>query len=292
MRFGPTSHSFMSQRSRLHYVDWGNPDAPLLILMHGNKDHCRSWDWVAERLCRDWHVVAPDLRGHGDSDWSAEGRYDFSSNVYDLAQLVFELGGQQAVIMAHSMGSHIALRYAGIFPHNVAKLIAVEAVGAPREMEAEFKKLSPAMRYHNWIAARRNAVSKPPRIYASVEDAQRRMQSENSWLTDNQARHLTIHGIRRTEDGGYCWKFDNCLGLWPAVDHTSEEVFAFWRNIVCPTLLVYGTASWQTDMASQLEEHISDVCRIDIEGAGHWPQHDNFDRFMQEVEGFLRTGPV
>ncbi len=60
---GPTANSFISQRLRLHYVDWGNPEAPPLILQHGGRDHCRSWDWVAEELAKDWHVIAPDLRG-------------------------------------------------------------------------------------------------------------------------------------------------------------------------------------------------------------------------------------
>ena len=70
---GPTSHSYISQRLRLHYVDWGNPGAPPLILLHGGRDHCRNWDWVAAELRRDYHIIAPDLRGHGDSAWSASG---------------------------------------------------------------------------------------------------------------------------------------------------------------------------------------------------------------------------
>ena len=67
---GPTSRIYFSQRLRLHYVDWGNPDAPPLLLVHGGRDHCRNWDWVAQALRHDWHVIAPDLRGHGDSQWS------------------------------------------------------------------------------------------------------------------------------------------------------------------------------------------------------------------------------
>ena len=62
---GPTSQTFISQRLRLNYVDWGNRDAPPLVLVHGGRDHARSWDWVAEDLCRDWHVTAFDHRGHG-----------------------------------------------------------------------------------------------------------------------------------------------------------------------------------------------------------------------------------
>ena len=61
---GPTSHSYFSQRLRLHYVDWGNPDAPPVLLVHGGRDHCRNWDWVARALRKNYHVIAVDLRGH------------------------------------------------------------------------------------------------------------------------------------------------------------------------------------------------------------------------------------
>ena len=49
---GPTSHYFYSQRLKLHYVDWGNADKPLAILVHGGRDHCRNWDWVALESAR------------------------------------------------------------------------------------------------------------------------------------------------------------------------------------------------------------------------------------------------
>ena len=67
---GPESHSYYSQRLRLHYVDWGNRDAPPLLLIHGGRDHCRNWDWVAQSFRDDYHIIAPDLRGHGDSQWA------------------------------------------------------------------------------------------------------------------------------------------------------------------------------------------------------------------------------
>ena len=82
---GPTSRVFFSQRLRLHYVDWGNAGAPPLVLLHGGRDHCRNWDWVAEELRKDWHIIAPDLRGHGDSQWSPDGSYTMAGFLYDLA---------------------------------------------------------------------------------------------------------------------------------------------------------------------------------------------------------------
>ena len=85
---GPTSHSFIPQRLRLHYVDWGNAEAPPLILLHGGRDHCRNWDWVAQDLRRDYHIIAPDLRGHGDSAfsgaWNWAGRRVCSASALGL----------------------------------------------------------------------------------------------------------------------------------------------------------------------------------------------------------------
>ena len=87
-RANPTSHSYFSQRLRLHYLDWGNAGAEHVLLLHGMRDHCHSWDWVAQQLCDRFHVIAPDLRGHGDSQWAIGSGYAHTDYVYDIAQLV------------------------------------------------------------------------------------------------------------------------------------------------------------------------------------------------------------
>src|SRR5436309_1546530 len=108
---GPTSHTYFSQRLRLHYVDWGNPAKPPLLLVHGGRDHCRNWDWTAAALRDDWHVIAPDLRGHGDSQWSTDGSYTMAGYIYDLAQLVHQQRLAPVTIIAHSLGGNVLLRY-------------------------------------------------------------------------------------------------------------------------------------------------------------------------------------
>ena len=80
---GPTSHYYYSQRLKLHYVDWGNHDKPLLVLIHGGRDHARNWDWVAQTLRDDYHVIAPDLRGHGDSEWARGSEYSMIEYVVE-----------------------------------------------------------------------------------------------------------------------------------------------------------------------------------------------------------------
>ena len=225
---GPTSRIFFSQRLRLHYVDWGNAEAPPLLLVHGGRDHCRNWDWLAERLGRDWHIIAPDLRGHGDSQWSQDGTYMMAGYVYDLAQLIHQLKLAPVTILAHSLGGNIALRYAGLYPENVAKLIAVEGLGpSPRRMTERAKKPFPE-RMRTWIDEQRALSGRLPRRYASIEDAWKRMQEENKHLTPEQARHLTQHGVNQNEDGTYSWKFDNYVRSWPPYDMTYAEVEELW----------------------------------------------------------------
>ena len=133
---GPTSHTYFSQRLRLHYVDWGNAGKPPLLLVHGGRDHCRNWDWAAEALRDSWHIIAPDLRGHGDSQWSTDGSYSMAGYIYDLAQLIHQQRLAPVTIVAHSLGGNIALRYAGIYPETVARLAAIEGLGPPRSVRA------------------------------------------------------------------------------------------------------------------------------------------------------------
>src|ERR1700712_6060227 len=152
---GPTSNSFISQRLRLNYVDWGNPDAPPLILQHGGRDHCRSWDWVADELRHDWHVIAPDLRGHGDSAWSPEGHYQMDAFVYDFAQLVHTLGHEQVTIIAHSLGGNVATRFTGLYPEKVRKLVNIEGLGPAPEQRALVEAEGTANRTRKWIDDKR-----------------------------------------------------------------------------------------------------------------------------------------
>jgi len=286
---GPVSNSFISQRLRLHYVDWGNADAPTLIMVHGGRDHCRSWDWAAERLRRDWHVIAPDLRGHGDSAWAPDGNYEMPAFVYDFAQLVHTLGYDQVTIIAHSLGGNIATRFTGLYPDKVRKLVNIEGLGPSPKVRAEREAEGYANRFRRWIEERRSAAGRMPRRYPSIEAAFARMKEENSFLTDEQARHLTIHGANRNEDGTFSWKFDPYLNNWPFEDVPQDRTDELWGAITCPLLLLYGLDSWASSPAvdGRLAAFHAKTRLVEFENAGHWLHHDQFDRFMAEVKAFL-----
>jgi pimeloyl-ACP methyl ester carboxylesterase len=285
---GPTSHSFISQRLRLHYVDWGNAGAPALILVHGGQDHCRNWDWVAADLRRDWRVIAPDLRGHGDSAFSPSGDYSMNAYVYDLAQLIHQLGQGPVTIIAHSLGGAIALRYAGVFPQTVRALVAIEGLGPSPAMLAERAHHPIAERIADWVSRERALAGRLPRRYASIEDALARMQAENKHLTAEQARYLTVHGVSRNEDGTYGWKFDNYVRGHSPADISQDEVHELWANIACPTLLMKGAESWASDPVKDGRAgHFKNAKVKVFEGAGHWVHHDKLDEFLAETRAFI-----
>ena len=284
----PITNSFISQRLRLNYVDWGNPNAPPLLLVHGGRDHARSWDWVAEELRHDWHIIAPDLRGHGDSAWSPDGNYEMSAFVYDMAQLIHQLNLPPVSIVAHSMGGNIATRYAGLYPENVAKLVNIEGLGLSPKMQAERDALGIQKRFRTWIDDKRNAAGRTPKRYPNIEAAYERMKTENTYLTDDQARHLTVHGISRNEDGTWSWKFDNYLNIWAMFDMPREDLLAIWQAITCPVLMLYGEKSWASNPETDGRlTHFPTARVVEYENAGHWLHHDQFDRFMGDVKAFL-----
>jgi pimeloyl-ACP methyl ester carboxylesterase len=285
---GPTSRIYFSQRLRLHYVDWGNPDAPPLLLLHGGRDHCRNWDWVADALRGEWHVIAPDLRGHGDSAWSQAGNYTMAAYIYDLAQLVHQQKLAPVTIVAHSLGGNIALRYAGLYPDHVRKLVAIEGLGPSPRQIAKQAGVSIVERMHAWVDEQRGLSGRLPRRYPSIEAALARMQAENAHLSPEQARHLTQHGVNQNEDGTYSWKFDNYLRVWPPYDMTTGEIELLWSRITCPTLLVYGAESWASNPAKDGRlRHFQTAEVISVPGAGHWVHHDRLDVFLGELRRFL-----
>jgi pimeloyl-ACP methyl ester carboxylesterase len=288
----PTSHTYISQRLRLNYVDWGNPDAPPLVLLHGARDHARNWDWVAQRLCDRWRVIASDLRGHGDSQWSQDGVYDMPGFICDLAELVHQCRLAPVTLIGHSLGGNIAIRYAGIFPEQVKRLVAIEGLGlSPKAMAARLAK-PVAERLRLWVELQRSLAGRAPRRYESLEDAIARMQEANKHLSPEQASHLTRHGVSRNKDGTYTWKFDRHLHVFPPVDIAVEEVERLWANVACPTLLVYGKESWASNpLEDGRARHFKNARVVMVENAGHWVHHDQTDFFIKTVQAFLNERP-
>jgi pimeloyl-ACP methyl ester carboxylesterase len=287
---GPTSQIYFSQRLRLHYVDWGNEGAPPLLLIHGGRDHCRNWDWVAERLRHDYHIIAPDLRGHGDSAWAVGGSYALADFVYDIAQLLRQKQPGPVSIISHSMGGAISLLYAGAFPDTVKKLAVIEGIIMSPSEYTRMRETPLRQRMTQWIDQLRDLSARAPRKYKTLDEALERMRAENPFLSPERARHLTIHGVNQNEDGTFSWKFDNYVRAFAPYGFSVAEITGLWSEISCPTLLVHGSNSWMsTPQNNGALEFFNNAQTATISNAGHWVHHDRLDEFLAVVEPFLKS---
>jgi len=285
----PASCSFVSQRLRMHYVDWGNHDAPLLILVHGGQDHARNWDWLAGELRRDWHVVAPDLRGHGESEWSPDGDYGHAAYVYDLAQLIRVCGDERPVsIVGHSLGGVISCRFAGAFPERVRRLVSIEGISMMPWVDAGDEVPPLAQRLRGWVEDRQDFAAREPRRFDTFAQTCERMKANNAALSDEQAHHLALYGTRRNEDGTFSWRFDDYTRKATMIDITRAEERGLYGEITCPVLLLQGGASWFNDPREDGREgFFREVRTVSFEGAGHWIHHDRPEAVLAELQDFL-----
>lgn len=283
----PTSHYYISQRLKLHYVDWGNSNKPLLALVHGGSDHARTWDWVAWALRDDYHVIAPDLRGHGDSEWARGSRYTMIEYVADLAQLLTQLDAFPVTLIGHSIGGGIVLQYSGVCCDSVAKVVAIEGLGPPlRRLQAQ--KSSAHGHMQEWIKQMRDLPNRKRRRFKTLDAAAQRMREVNNRLSGEQARHLALHGTNRDEDGMYAWKFDSYVNAMSPYPSRAETTLNVWNLITCPALLIGGEDSNAPDVEKdeRLQAFRNAQART-IPNAGHHVHHDQLEYLLQVIREFL-----
>ena len=110
----------------LHLLRWSSEGVPV-ILVHGFGNEAHIWDDFAPAIAETYRVLAMDLRGHGDSDWDAEGRYDYPDHQRDLEAVISKLGFDRVVLVGHSLGGRVCIRYAGDHIDQVAGLVIVDS---------------------------------------------------------------------------------------------------------------------------------------------------------------------
>jgi pimeloyl-ACP methyl ester carboxylesterase len=283
--YSPTSHSFYSQRLRLHYVEWGDPKAPTMVLVHGVRDHARTWDDVLAHFVDDYHIVAPDLRGHGDSEWVRGSGYDYLDYVYDLYQLIVQNDFGPVVLVGHSLGGAITSFFAGIYPELVSKLIVIEGIGM---WQRDSSEVSLVEKLRNWVETTQSLADRQPKRYDSLEAAYQRMQHANPQLSSDQAYHLTLHGSVRHEDGRFTWKYDNYTYNFSIMGVRPDEMIELWQAIQCPTLLLNA----QNGLDNRTGQdgtllHFANAQLHNIADAGHWTHHDQAQAVVDSITAFL-----
>jgi pimeloyl-ACP methyl ester carboxylesterase len=279
----PEDRYFESARLRLHYAVWGDESKPALVLQHGGRDHARSWDFVAQALLDRYCVYAPDLRGHGDSDWALGGAYALPAYVADFARLVETIDRGPVQIVGHSLGGRVVLDYSATVPDMVRKFVCIEGFGRIAQSAAPAPE-----RLRRYVRETGEYPQYQPIVYATLEAAMKRMAEANTRLSPRLVEHLTRYAVKPV-DGGFVWKFDNYVRLANALEWRVEDAEQIWANVTAPSIVVGGSESWwmRTPNREELAASIPRSRSVIFENAGHWVHHDRFDDFVALLREFF-----
>ena len=284
----PWQHFYQSQRLRLAYWVWGDADKPPLLLVHGNRDHSRSWDRIAEAFCDRYRVVACDLRGHGDSQWTRGSHYELPEFMLDLVALIDLLGGRVSVV-AHSMGGRATLLAAGTFPERFERIVAIEGTGGYRTNTLP----RGAERMRAWAQHARAQERREPRVYRLFADAVERVREANPRLSQEMAEHLARWGAHAI-DGGFVWKYDPWMYTGNDLEVPPQEYHTYWSTIAAPVLHLIGSDGVDrrgTRDGRPIETFFMDARATVIPDSGHWVHHDQPEATIAAIRAFLGDPP-
>jgi pimeloyl-ACP methyl ester carboxylesterase len=289
-----TSRSqFHAIRGLRHHVrEWGEPGSPKMFLLHGWMDVSASFQFLVDSFARDWHLIAPDWRGFGLSEWQPDG-YWFPDYYADLdALLDLYEPGTPARLVGHSMGGVVASVYAGIRPQRVARLVSMEGLGLSRQPPDR----APG-RYAQWLDELKESPGFKP--YKSFEEVAARLRKNNPRLTNERALFLAQFWAKRLDTGAVVLSSDPRHKTVNPYLFRIDEAIACWQRITAPVLLVTGKESnipgRMKDTPEQLAERkgaFRNRREIEIDDCGHMMHHDQPERLARIIEEFLADEEV
>ena len=264
---------------RFHYLEWGNPGNPPMLLLHGFAQTCHSWDFVALGFSDNYRVIVLDQRGHGDSDWASDGDYSPETQQKDISGVVNELELGNFVLMGLSMGGRNSFTYAANNAGKVKALVVVDA--APQNMQQGTQNI-------------RSFVQQDDEL-DSVDAFVERVLQYNPRRDPQQVRGSILHNLKELPNGKWTWKYDRALrspGRRMGSDaETEKRLWGYIESLQCPTLLVRGGASdiVAMDTADRMHQAIPNSRIATIEGAGHLVMGDSPSGFQSAVTDFLAS---
>ena len=278
----PTDGQLVTNGLRLHYLDWGTRGRPPVLFLHGGGLTARTWDLVCLALRGEYHCLALDLRGHGDSEWSPVADYSLETQCADLEGVVEHFGFERFALVGMSLGGAVSLTYAGRHADRLSALVLVDV--GPDTRSAGRQRIA------DFVSG--------PRELDSVEAFVERALAFNPRRRPETLRRSLLHNLRQTPAGKWTWKYDHRRYGGSDEDRArrSAALWAAVPNVSCPTLVVRGSESdvFLDEDARALADALPHGSWIRIEGAGHTVQGDRpkalveaLGRFFQETSDGL-----
>jgi len=264
----------------LHLLEWAG-DGPTVLLLHGFLDCGGGFEPLVRHLPAHWRILAPDHRGHGQSDRvPAGGYYHFADYVRDLRALVDGLGLDRFHLVGHSMGGSVSLLFAGTWPESVERLVLLEGLGPPADRVQD----GPA-RMKRWLAEL--ASPRPARSYDSPAAVSARLRKYAPGMTEADAG-LVAHWLAEPGADGWTWRHDPLHRTRSPRLYLPSTYEPFARAVTAPTLLMAGGKSWyRYDGLEERRSWLADRRLVTLPDVGHMLHQEAPAAVAAELVGFL-----
>lgn len=268
----------LNKGNPLNYLEWGSPEAPAVVLIHGLRGFAYSWRPTAERLSDRYRCIALNLRGHGDSGPSPEREYNFELYASDVHALFEARNLARFTIIGHSLGGRVAIAYAAAYPERTQAIVVVDiAPGMPEEAAWALKRTMEATppAFDSWEGALAFAHGGRPSLPVA--------------LMEERAPYV----LRRLPDGKVTWKHDPLVREeWLGPDLPPRGRVHLWgemERVQCPMLVVKGEVTNQldADLCDRMVRYGPNSRWVEIPKTTHFVHDDNLEGFLSEVEPFL-----
>lgn len=270
----PRHHHVVLNERRFHYLEWGEPGNPPLLFLHGGNQSARTWDLICLTLSTQYHCIALDQRGHGESEWSYEGHYAPQDHTKDIEALVDHLGWKKFSIIGMSMGGMNALWYATTESARLNALVSVDV--------GPFLQVEKSERLISFVEGNKK--------HKSLEDFVTAALKFNPRRKPELLRHSLTHTTRELADGSWEWKADRRKSL--SLKQMSDWLSSLQANIAeiqCPVLVIRGAESalFSNEDAHRFVDLLPRGSFALVKKAGHTIQGDNPKGLLDALNNFF-----
>ncbi len=266
---------------RMRYYVWDG-QGPMVVLLHPSRGYGRIWDFVVPYLVPDFRVVAPDQRGHGDTERPPAG-YAGEDFAGDLEALLDHLGARQAALVGHSLGGRAAQIFAGRHPERVTKLVLL---GGPHP---ESFAATPAQ-----ISANREKVEAQRRMPQRFPDARAAKEYLGEFwaeLSEERRGHVFEWNMNRHSDGSVSFKYD-CLKVAEGLSHMPDDLRGYVKHITCPVLFLVrtrGINNLTRQGAAEIARYYEKApVQIELVDGTYFAQLESPEQVGRAIKAFLR----
>ena len=272
----PSEHDVSVGQLRFRYLDWGTKGLRPILFLHGGALTAHTWDLCCLALRGEFHCIALDQRGHGDSDWAPDADYSIGAQREDIRGFADRLGFDRFALVGQSMGAINGLAFAVVHPERLSALVMIDAGPEVRRRGSS--------RIREFV----NGGAKPETLEEIIE----RALAFNPRRDPQILRRSLMHNLRPQPDGSWSWKYDR--SRFQRLDHDAylaqrRRLADNLANVTCPALVVRGADSdvFHQDDAERLAQNFPDGRQITIAQAGHTVQGDNPRDLVAALREFL-----